>query len=55
MQLLIYQLHHTVHIIIIDRMSLLIKRLIACLSSYIMGYEECYEDLLVYGITRNLI
>jgi hypothetical protein len=31
-------------------MVMLMKRLIACWSMYIMGFEECYEDLFVYGI-----
>jgi hypothetical protein len=35
---------------IIERMPLLIKRLNACLSIYISGYEECYKDLFVYCI-----
>jgi hypothetical protein len=35
-------------------MLLVIKRLIACLSVYIMSYEECDEDSFIYGIYEAL-
>jgi hypothetical protein len=35
---------------IVDRMLMLIKRLIACLSVSIMSYEECFEGLYVYFV-----
>jgi hypothetical protein len=38
----------------VDKMLLLFKGLIACLSIYIMGDEECYEDLFVYNVYRVL-
>jgi hypothetical protein len=39
---------------IVDRILLLIKRLIACLCIYIMGYEKSCEDLFFYSIYRAL-